>query len=367
MHLYTLLCMNSLFGFSYAAYTLVDDYNPSNFFQQFSFFSGDDPTHGYVNYLDQATAEARGLASTANNIIYMGVDSTSVASGRGRDSVRVSSNKAYDTGLIITNIEHMPGGICGTWPAFWTFGPNWPNNGEVDILEGVHDQTTNAMALHTSSGCSITDNGGFTGTIKTSNCDVNAPGQAANAGCGIASSDPASYGAGFNAITGGVYATEINAAAVTIWFFPRGAIPADIETGTPNPASWPKPAAQFQGACDIAAHIRQQNIVFDTTFCGDWAGNVWSTSSCASRAATCNEFVQNNPAEFANAFWRVKYVRVFQDPAALVGGSSNGTSISWPSATATGTGPIAAPSGFNITQRGYRRRRFLQRVQGGQH
>lgn len=49
----------------------------------------------------------------------MGVDFKNVASGRGRSSVRLTSNKAYDSGLIIADIEHMPGGICGTWPALY--------------------------------------------------------------------------------------------------------------------------------------------------------------------------------------------------------------------------------------------------------
>ncbi|OJD21518.1 hypothetical protein ACJ73_07140 [Blastomyces percursus] len=306
-----LIWVNSFVVLSQAVYTLTDDYTASNFFRTFNFFSGDDPTHGYVNYVDGTTAKYQGLVSVTNNVIYMGVDSTSIASGRGRSSVRVTSKKAYDNGLIVADIEHMPGGICGTWPAFWTFGPNWPNNGEIDIIEGVHEQATNLMTMHTNRGCSITNSGKFTGTIKTSNCDVNAPGQPPNVGCSITSSDTASYGARFNANGGGVYATEITASTVTVWFFPRGAIPEDIAARTPDPASWPRPMAQFQGACDIAAHIKMQNIVFDTTFCGDWAGNVWSSSSCGARAPTCREFVQNNPAAFEKAYWRVKYVRVF--------------------------------------------------------
>ncbi|PGH04610.1 endo-1,3(4)-beta-glucanase [Blastomyces parvus] len=310
-----LICVNILVGFSQAAYTLIDDYTARNFLQTFEFFSSDDPTHGYVNYLDQANAISQGLASTANNVIYMGVDSTNVASGRGRSSVRVTSKKAYDKGLIIIDLEHMPGGICGTWPAFWTFGPNWPESGEIDIIEGVHEQAGNLMAMHTTSGCSIKP-GKFTGSIQYPNCHVDAPGQPRNSGCSITSSDRTSYGAGFNANGGGVYATEITASAVTVWFFPRSAIPADIRAGTPNPGSWPTPMARFQGACDIAAHIKQQKIVFDTTFCGDWAGSVWSTSSCAGKAPTCREFVQYNPAAFKEAFWRVNYVRVFDNRAA---------------------------------------------------
>lgn len=33
--------------------------------------------------------------------------------------------------------------------ADWMFGPNWPNNGEVDIIEGVSRNTKNLMSAHT--------------------------------------------------------------------------------------------------------------------------------------------------------------------------------------------------------------------------
>ena len=31
----------------------------------------------------------------------------------------------------------MPTG-CGTWPAYWLCGENWPYKGEIDIIEGVN-------------------------------------------------------------------------------------------------------------------------------------------------------------------------------------------------------------------------------------
>ncbi len=76
-----------------------------------------DPTNGYVHYVDQGTAQNKGLINTNNNQVYIGVDHTNVASGSGRDSVRIVSNKSYNHGLFILDLAHMPGGICGTWPA----------------------------------------------------------------------------------------------------------------------------------------------------------------------------------------------------------------------------------------------------------
>lgn len=43
------------------------------------------------------------------------------------------------------------GSTVYNWPAFWTDGQSWPNNGEVDIAEGLGTMTTN---YHSSSGAS---------------------------------------------------------------------------------------------------------------------------------------------------------------------------------------------------------------------
>ncbi|KIV77202.1 hypothetical protein PV11_09019 [Exophiala sideris] len=339
----TLFALAGLVSFSTAGYVLEDDYSGDSFFSMFDFFTGADPTNGYVNYVDQSTAQSDGLISSNGSAIYMGVDHTNVASGSGRSSVRLTSTKSYTHGLIILDLEHMPGGICGTWPAFWTVGPNWPNSGEIDIIEGVNSQVGDSMALHTGSGCSITNNGDFSGSITTPNCDVDASGQATNAGCQVLTSAADTYGIVFNKDQGGVYATQWTSSAITIWFFPRSSIPSDISSGSPNPSGWGTPLSQFQGGCDIDNFFEDHQIVFDTTFCGDWAGNVWTTDpTCSSKAATCQDFVQNNPSAFADAYWSVNSLKVYQ-----TNGASNTTSSASPysSAAATATVPVPVSSG----------------------
>ena len=182
------------------------------------------------------------------------------------------------------------------------------------------------MTLHTGSGCSITNNGTFSGSIITPNCDTNAAGQSTNAGCQIGTSNDASYGTGFNNGQGGVYATEWTSNAISIWFFPRSAIPSDVSSGNPDPSGWGQPMASFSGGCDIDSFFNNNQIVFDTTFCGSWAGTVWSSDPvCGSKAATCQSFVQNNPSAFQDAYWSVNSLQVFQSSGDE---SSNGANSS---------------------------------------
>lgn len=321
----------SLLGLSLAGgnYKLVDTYDASNFFSSFNFFEDKDPTNGFVQYKPLQAAAASGLigidSSTPGGLVYLGVDHKS-KDPAGRASVRVSSQKAYTHGLFITDLEHMPGassssgskgGECGAWPAHWLLaeGVTWPQNGEIDILEGANDQVNNQITLHTAPGCSI-DNQGFSGQLVTPNCDVNAPGQDKNAGCAIRHpmADSMSFGAGFNAVNGGVYATEWTSQGISVWHFPRADIPADISLGNPDPTSWGLPVAKFAGdGCNIDQHFQNHNIIFDTTFCGDWAGNAWETSlGCKAKAMTCQEYVQNNPEKFIESYWAIRSVKVYE-------------------------------------------------------
>jgi len=133
-----------------------------------------------------------------------------------------------------------------------------PNEGEIDVIEGVNDNTNNAMTLHTSEGCTIANNGSFTGTLGNNNCDTS---HGSTIGCGIQNQDKESYGSGFNSAGGGVYATEWTSNDINVWFFSRRNIPSDIASGNPDPMSWGPPVAQFQGNCNIDAHFKNQQIV----------------------------------------------------------------------------------------------------------
>ncbi|GJN68731.1 hypothetical protein PLIIFM63780_001083 [Purpureocillium lilacinum] len=298
------------------SYNLQVSYDQTNFFDSFDFLNGPDPTHGFVEYVDQATAQQAGLigAGQGNSSIYMGVDHTTVNPANGRKSVRITSKQSFTKGLFIADIAHMPGSICGVWPAYWMFGPEWPSSGEIDIIEGVNTQTQNAVTLHTSPGCVMSNTGSLASTLlESGNCGSGS----ASGGCQQRTSDNQNYGDGFNDIKGGVYATEWTSDHIAVWFFPRGRIPQDITSGNPKPHTWNHPLARFSGGlgCDIDSHFTNNNIVFDTTFCGDWAGNpqVWgSNAECTAKSWSCQDYVSNHPADFKDAFWEVNSVKVYQ-------------------------------------------------------
>ncbi|KAK5938140.1 hypothetical protein PMZ80_009729 [Knufia obscura] len=334
-----------------SAYILADDYSGEAFFQSFDFFTDKDPTNGHVKYEALEKANATGLAGfmdggNATKAVYMGVDSTSEAPD-GRGSVRVSSAKSYQHALVVADIVHMPS-VCGTWPAFWMVGDDWPNNGEIDIVEGVNNQPSNQMTLHTSSGPRISkaqtqaqgDQQEFTGELVTSDCDVNAPDQSKNAGCAIADTSNLTFGETFNTNGGGVYATEWTSSFIKIWFFERGKFPSDIASASPSPSqNWGPPTSVFAGDFNMDDHFKNLKIVFDTTFCGDWAGNTWNTSQCASLAPTCEEYVANNPAAFAEAYWAVNTLQVFQDDGVVSGGNETGAAPLTPGVAANAPRP----------------------------
>lgn len=301
-----------LAGAANAQYVSSITYDASNFFTTWDFFSGADPTNGFVEYVDATTANDQGLAGQQDGAIFMGVDSVTVGPANGRKSVRLTSQQAFTKGLFIADIAHMPASVCGSWPAFWMFGPNWPGSGEIDIIEGVNTQETNSVTLHTSAGCTIDNSGTVdTTTLVGNDCGAGNSGT----GCGQSTADNQNYGDGFNAIGGGVYATEWTSDYVAVWFFPRSSIPGDVSSGSPDPQSWGQPIAKFNGPID--QYFQNNNLVFDTTFCGDWAGKVWSDNAeCAALSTSCEDYVSQNPLAFAEAYWTVNSIQVYQDPTA---------------------------------------------------
>ncbi|KAL0062791.1 hypothetical protein AAF712_010329 [Marasmius tenuissimus] len=297
------------------SYSLTDNYSGQGFLDGFNVMNIPDPTHGRVNYVDAATARSQNLTYGSDDTFILRSDFNTVLnpSGAGRNSVRLSSKKQFTTSTWVFNVRHMPQG-CGTWPALWSFGDNWPNNGEIDILEGVNDQGPNKGTLHTSPGCTMPASRDQLGTPGQNDCNWEVNG---NTGCGVNFPQPNSYGPGFNANGGGWFGVENRDEFIKIWFWPRNdaSVPAEVRDGAANvnTDTWGTPTAFFPstGSCNIAEKFGPQNIIINLTFCGDWAGQdaIYQASGCP---GTCVDFVNNNPAAFSEAYFNFAWAKIYQ-------------------------------------------------------
>ncbi|THW86678.1 hypothetical protein D6D17_09055, partial [Aureobasidium pullulans] len=334
-------------------YTLQDTYAGANFYDGFNFFTDPDPTHGFVEYVDKTTAMNSGILGFGQGTAKWGVDDTNVlyANSTGRQSVRLEGNVNYNHGLFLADIKHMPGSICGVWPAFWTLGDsNWPAHGELDIIEGVNTFTTNQIAAHTAPNCTMTfqDQSGW---VNGRDCAVSTGGAA---GCATGTNDQTGYGDGFNANGGGVYAMQWTSEFMKVWFFPRNGIPASITSGSPSPAlDFGTPVGNFDGgSCDIDSHFINHRMIFDTTFCGDWAGSVYDQTTCpmASGGSNgCVNYVAQNPKAFSEAYWEVNYIKVFSETVIASPSSSSSSSSSVSSTSSSSSSSSSSVSSVSST------------------
>ncbi|KAI0072658.1 hypothetical protein K474DRAFT_1667552 [Panus rudis PR-1116 ss-1] len=313
-----------------ATFVLKDTYIGEDFFNRWRWETFDDPTHGRVNYVNRDMAVAKNLSYATDSKFIMRADDLNVVTPgpnvRGRDSVRISSYDAYDESVTILDLAHMPAG-CGTWPAFWTLsqkGP-WPHGGEIDIVEGVNLNQVNLGSLHTTPECSMPQNRPQNGFVESLDCDSNVN---YNQGCGVKFAKPSSYGYALNAQGGGFFVlVRSRAEGIKIFFWTRDdpTVPPEIKNPpeptllggpsqiTPNP-SWGNPEAYFPlnpDNCDYDSHFDAHSMVFDLTFCGDWAGADYPTTSCADPSMTCSDFVDQSPDAFSEAYWEINSLRIY--------------------------------------------------------
>jgi len=300
-------------------YSLRVKHSGSNFFDGWDFYTGSDPTHGNVQYLSGTDAMSAGLAYVqADGTTVLAVDNKSqVAPGGQRKSVRIGTKDSYNDGLFIADFYKMPHGNT-VWPAYWSVGNSWPDDGEMDIVEYVNEATTNQYTLHTGSGSDCTLDTTVDGIYKDATGAVKAflgnplgtdcrSSNGANAGCAFSDTGNASAGTAFNMGSGGVFVHLWDSTQVSIWRFGRNEIPQDITAGSPNPSNWGVPMAYWSNSsCDFTNHFRNQQLVIDTTICGDWAGGVYNSLGLG----TCSDAVANS-SNYDWAMWKINYVAIY--------------------------------------------------------
>ncbi|KAF9525044.1 concanavalin A-like lectin/glucanase domain-containing protein [Crepidotus variabilis] len=323
MHVLINLCTIAIsllsLPFTYAAkYNLVDEFAGQSFFDKFDFYgSYDNLTWGDVNYLDKGSAMSKKLATvnSAGNAV-MKVATDYVAWNEKRDSIRITTEHSYPIGTVwITDVVHMPFG-CSVWPAIWTTGETWPDQGEIDILEGINLYQSNHMALHTRENCKHSTSVSQTGESGGNDCST-------DAGCQVEDKDLRSYGEGFNQAGGGVYATEFSQNGINIWFWSRDNIPSSIGSSGDSIESqddWGTPVANYPSGseCDISKSFGPQKFIYNISLCGGWARNPsFYQPQCGWRGslkdenACYNDNVVGDGSNYNEAYFEVKYLRAY--------------------------------------------------------
>lgn len=162
----------------------------------------------------------------------------------------------------------------------------WPTSGEIDIIEAINGMNNNQIALHALPGCMKLDvSGQQTGNTIEKDCST-------PKGCIVAETKQNSFGAGFARAGGGVFATQISASGVYVWFWgvslslncrpvylnvfqQRPNVPDNIKnadsSSNMDTTPWGIPTAAYPAAgCDITKYFPPQNLVLLTSLCGVW-------------------------------------------------------------------------------------------------
>lgn len=348
-------------------YKLVEKQEGIDFFDYYTFYDGPDSlgSAGYNTYVSKEEAERLGIVGvdqdpkSKEKFVFM--KSSPTIEGP-RSSIRLEGKTRFNRGLFILDLRHMPNGP-GVWPAFWlTDEESWPNNGEIDIVEGINNQSVAKTAMHTSKDCDMfahVPEYAKTGTFEWStglpdtytgipdfktvkeadNCWEWAPHQWFNQGCVAVSSEEGTLGQPLNAKNGGIFALEWDPANFYIrsWVFtPHEDAPQNIldaintsnksahETILPDTDEWGLPYAYFaigDGTGCSADHFKNIRLVFDLAFCGTVAGNRFF-SDCPAEAkifnvsddpiASCDAYIKSDPDVLNEAYWKMKGLYIYE-------------------------------------------------------
>ncbi|ELU41912.1 hypothetical protein AG1IA_04064 [Rhizoctonia solani AG-1 IA] len=240
----------------------TNDSDSANLWVVDTLYEGQDFFDGQVQYVDRDTAFNESLAYvTSDDKIVMKVDNTTwLTQGQNRKRLVRLGHWWHLMGVVRPFVHHC---FSCSLLAHRTVGPNWPAGGEIDIFEGVHENTRNQATFHTADGLclafqpSCCSDDLLLQDYQASNCYAYADN---NAGCGLINDSAASFGAPFNAVGGGVFASRWDSNGVwiceSVWldwhsfiltanvgFFHRSTIPNDITNKVPNPSLWGKPTA----------------------------------------------------------------------------------------------------------------------------
>ncbi|ETA70997.1 beta-glucanase/beta-glucan synthetase [Actinospica robiniae DSM 44927] len=253
------------------------------------------------------TGEIETMTNSTSNVHQDGaghLDITALGSGGNWTSGRVqttSANVGAPAGgeLEVTASIQQPTGGLGYWPAFWMLGPGqWPENGEIDIMEDV-----NALSE-------------VSGTIH---CGTD-PGGPCNESNGIGSGLRACSGcqSGFHTYT--MILNRTNTSAESITFYLDGASYFTVNESQVGTSTWQ------------AAFDHNLSIILDLAMGGGYPNGV---CGCTSPTG----------ATSSGGTMSVAYVAAYSTSSGSSGGGGGGGT------GASGTGPITGYQGLCLDDR----------------
>ncbi|CAK9084351.1 unnamed protein product, partial [Durusdinium trenchii] len=320
---------------STGSYSLVWKAQGTSFFDQFKFL-WDDPNHGSAEYLLPPKAEEEGVVEATNNYAIIRAGRRSPQYKYKRMTARMETKQSWKNFLSLFKFSHVPYG-CGVWPALFTLADHgeWPNGGELDMLEYVNMDVSKS-SFHTGGSCKLNPSAvNEYGSMPDRNdmnydCVTDYPDRL---GCApnkwMKSSESWAH-------SPGILATQWTEKFIKLFYIPEHEIPQDIQDETPDPEEWNRwlfSYFPFSGtSCDIAA----QKLMMQINFCGDWAGKVWSADgNCNWRVPhcravdplkeyapdedCCTQFIWDPDNRYhtdqylrERAYFNISYIKVFQ-------------------------------------------------------
>jgi hypothetical protein len=252
------------------------------------------------------TGEIETMTNSTSNVHLDGngnLDVTAIGSGSSWTSGRVqttTANVGAPAGgqLEVTASIQQPSGGLGYWPAFWMLGPGqWPENGEIDIMEDVNSLSELSGTVH---------------------CGTD-PGGPCNEPNGIGSGLRACSGcqSGYHTYT--MILNRTNTAAESITFYLDGASYFTVTEAQVGTATWQ------------AAFDHNLSIILDLAMGGAYPNGVCGCTSPSSSTTS-------------GGTMGVAYVAAYSTSSSGGGGGGGGT-------TGT-TGPITGYNGLCVDVRG---------------
>jgi len=310
----------------------------SSFFDDWTFVT-EDMVHGAHQFTTRSEALANGIIAADSTSARLGVGGLRLPSrpdeAYKRYAPHIRTNQAWDpmkSFVVAMKYNHVPTG-CGVWPGFWTVNSDkvWPAGGELDIMEYANYDESK-VSFHIDTHCHLDNR-------KIGSCLPRGSRGPGPSDCytsyftnhfGCRPRQHQRRGDEYDRIPG-VIAAQWTPDSITVYLFPDGQIPADLEADTPEPDKWSAYVVAYLPFSSPCTSIGPQEVVLNVQLCGDAAGGPWARSSCARntwlQARTgqchaglsepsdcCTQFVtrtDQGPVLKAKAQFNVSYVKVF--------------------------------------------------------